>query len=543
MLMKNYVVPYRRALAIIRSKYTSFWLHFSMVCSLMAILSAIGAATPYFLRETTNALAGSTDSTFGMYAYAAGCAYAISWTIVNAMVWMKGIATAYVMTRCEAAFYDRLFHRVMNMPYVKQKTIDRGAAMLDFERAKSAFSLINHAVFWTLIPVVFELLLVFGILWNATNLAFSASFVCCMVILFYIAFNIAERSEQLHRERFYDIKINRAEEKEQRRLAPVLGRHTAALFNANYRMGMMVGFQMICIGMVLLGFTLYTIFNTVGGLFTIGDFVMVTSYTVQLTTPFILIAGSLINLKQSYVALNSGLKYFDAEQDDKDRPVSQVNQYNDELYRVEPLVSFSNKPMTDSFTIRKGKMYALCGPSGIGKTSLVNAMLGLDETNQYQIVFCGNDLKTCSSEHVMACVSVVPQHAFIFTASVRENLLYGIDAEITDDYLMKLVDQLELHSIADVGVGQALLDTQIGPHSKTLSGGESQRISIARAILRNKEMMILDEPTSGVDSVVEAKVLRFLRANVKTLLVVTHRQLAREMADEVIYFKPAVAIA
>lgn len=560
MMMQEYVTPYRRALNIISFRYSAFKIHFAIVLALTMLLAAIGAVTPYFLRETTNALSKPVATHAGMYVYLFACAYALSWTITSAMQWIKMIAAAFVMTRCDAAFYGQLFRHVIDLPFEQQKTIDRGAALADFQRSKSSFGMINQAVFWTLIPLLFELVLVFGMLWKVTDATFAAMFVSSMGMLFFIAYKIAQKSQSLYDRyfesvnnlssflseklgAFYEIKINHAQKREQEKLAPVLEHSTQTHFATHYKMTWMMGFQMASIGAALMAFTLYSVFSTLQGAFSVGDFVMVTSYTVQLTTPFLMVAGSLINIKRNYVELDSGLKYFDMGSPDRGKEAA-VLLPDTVSYQIESVENSSGQwPGAGRFMIRRGKMYAVCGPSGAGKTSLLNAMLGLTPSDRYRILSHGRDIAEVGQKQIAKEVSAVPQEPLIFTASLRDNLLYGTDAAVSDDALIQLLKELDLKRVLDEADCPNPLDMEIGPHVRGLSGGEKQRIAIARALLRDKPIMMLDEPTSALDAATEEKVLRYLRSKVETLIVITHRPLAKALADEVIRFDGKTADA
>ncbi|MNG11130.1 Lipid A export ATP-binding/permease protein MsbA [compost metagenome] len=142
----------------------------------------------------------------------------------------------------------------------------------------------------------------------------------------------------------------------------------------------------------------------------------------------------------------------------------------------------------------------------------------------------------------MDWVSVVSQNPFIFAGTLRENLLYGTDDQSGDDELMLALNALGLDfTSAD---GSNPLDMVVGGESRPLSGGERQRIAIARAVLRKKDLMILDEPTSALDGETESRVLAFLKSRVSTLIMITHREAPRAMADKVIDFgSEVVALA
>ncbi|WP_280291868.1 ABC transporter ATP-binding protein [Pseudomonas sp. BN417] len=254
---------------------------------------------------------------------------------------------------------------------------------------------------------------------------------------------------------------------------------------------------------------------------------MVASYIVQLTTPFAIVASSLVGLKREYLALEAGLKYFDLAETDADKDEVRDGSV---LFEVRSYRTNKGEPL--SFRIENGKTYAVRGPTGSGKTTLVNVLLGLNREYEGTIRFMGTDVSRLSPKTIMDRVSVVSQNPFIFSGTVRENLLYGTEDQLGDDELTLALDALGL----DFGCEDdySRLELIAGGENRSLSGGERQRIAIARAALRKKDVMILDEPTSALDGETEARVLGFLKSRINTLILITHRDASRAMADEVI---------
>ena len=256
-------------------------------------------------------------------------------------------------------------------------------------------------------------------------------------------------------------------------------------------MALLLSLQVIAIGMTLLAFTLTSANLTLNNQFSVGDFVMVVSYVVQLTAPFAVIASSLVGLKRDHLALEAGLKYFKLT-----APLQAVQLSAKILYIVQDRQISNRAYQTTVHNIQLGKTYAICGPSGSGKTTLINSMIGLNRTYTGSIALFGADLKTLSSDAVIDQISVVQQTPFIFSGTVRENLLYGTDRVVDDSELIEVIDALDLHLSDDVSTNS--LDIAVGGENRSLSG-EQQRIGIARAVLRQKRIIILDEPTSALD--------------------------------------------
>ncbi|MDQ6418876.1 ABC transporter ATP-binding protein [Paenibacillus sp. LHD-117] len=178
-------------------------------------------------------------------------------------------------------------------------------------------------------------------------------------------------------------------------------------------------------------------------------------------------------------------------------------------------------------------MTAIVGPSGAGKTTLADVLMGLNRPERGEVRIDGQTLTEENLLSFRRSVSYVPQEPFLFNASIRENLLI-MEMEATDDQLW---EALELASVAEVVRRQPFgLDTQIGDKGIRLSGGEKQRLVLARAMLREPSILILDEATSALDTETERRVqetLERLRGQV-TVIVIAHRLSTIRYADQVI---------
>ncbi|KAA0012983.1 ABC transporter ATP-binding protein [Billgrantia pellis] len=556
----SYFTTYRRGLYLVRSSYPKFLVHLVLVLLLMICIAAAGAAVPYLLRQTTNLLVAEPDETVVGMIYVFATAYAVGWTLSNMMEWGKNLASSYVMARCDAAVYSNIVRRLFHLPYQAQNQLETGVVMADVNRAMSSFGLINHAIFWTIAPVVIQLCFVFGILWQVINLTFAAAFILAIVVLFVLTYRIADTTTRIHKDFYqthtqlseflaerlralYDIKINLAAGHEERTLDQQLRTYVHTVYGTHAKLSGLMGGQVLAVGLVLGGFTLYTVSETLRQRYQVGDFIMITTYVVQLTSPFVMIAAALIDLKKNYVALGDGLRYLDL-------PTEPQAAADIALDRQQPVFALravtlrsdgATAAMPLSVEIQAGKMYGVRGSSGSGKSRLLRTLLGLEPQAAGEILFHGVSVRRLSPEAILGEVSVVPQAPLIFSGSLRENLLYAHPQPVPDQELLALVDLLDLGRIGGETSGEGVLDWDVGVQGRNLSGGEQQRIAIGRALLRGTRTMILDEPTAALDSAREIQLMKALRERVDTLVVVSHREQVLALADELIDVGPCNA--
>jgi len=197
--------------------------------------------------------------------------------------------------------------------------------------------------------------------------------------------------------------------------------------------------------------------------------------------------------------------------------------------------------LTDlSFTVAPGKRVALVGPSGVGKSTAGAAIQAHLRPTSGRVIVDGYDTATTDGATVRASLAVVEQRTFLFLGSIADNLRLAKPGA-TDDELWRV---LELAGLRDeVAAMERGLDTPVGEHGMLLSGGQAQRLSIARAWLRDAPILLLDEPTSQVDLAGEAAILEALDrlAEGRTVLMIAHRPGAILAADRTVSLRPAVS--
>lgn len=187
-----------------------------------------------------------------------------------------------------------------------------------------------------------------------------------------------------------------------------------------------------------------------------------------------------------------------------------------------------------SFYIEKGKITAIVGPTGSGKTTLINLILRFYDCPPSTIVIDGVDIRDFTLKSLRARMSLVSQNPILFHDTLRHNIVYGLNRACGDKELMETIRTVRLDDLLkSLPDG---LDTYIGDRGVQLSGGEKQRVSIARALLKNAEMLVLDEATSSLDSKVERLIQEAIDIITKgrTTIVIAHRLSTIKNADKII---------
>jgi len=544
----DFVKNYLRAFKQVKAFYPRFPLHFFFISILFIFISLISTYTPFFLRQATNEI-GEKGSVFYLYALAyAGC-----WTIENILQNVKGIFSAGVLARSDASLNKSFLNSIFSYSYLQERKLDVGSTAQDIDRAAAAFSALTISFFWTIVPLFFEFFSILAILSSSLSFKFSILFGGSTISLSLIAYYIASKSENIHSSIFSaqnnvqsytierlgaltDLRINLAQDKELKVANHHLSQMVQAIWSANLKMGIYLGAQALSIGIVLGVFTIYSAHLDTSNQLTSGDFAMIAGYVAILTVQLRFLSGALIDLKRNQVALTRGLAFFPDERPIPARSDNHVPQKTDRLFFVNNVtLGLYGKVLLRNFScsFRKGELSVISAPSGRGKTTLIHAMLGFLPCTEGHIEIYGIPIHLLQSKNVFEYVAFAPQAVSIFSSSLRFNLLYGVDRHVPDEELLYLLKEFEFTSSSTQNF-ESILDEAVGTGGRLLSGGERQRISILRALLREKSVLILDEPTASLNLNLGKKIIGFIASKVETIIVITHDTHIAEMADNLI---------
>lgn len=277
--------------------------------------------------------------------------------------------------------------------------------------------------------------------------------------------------------------------------------------------------------------------EVVDGILTLGDLFVVMSYLAQLYRPLEAVSRKIAQLQSSMVSAQRAWALLDAAQDVREMPAPR------QLIRARGEVRFENVsfqfPGSDrvlrdvSFSVAAGSRVGIVGVTGAGKTTIISLLMRFYDPDCGQILLDGIDICAYRLADLRAQIALVLQEPVLFSTTIAENIAYGRpDASLAEievaasaanahDFIIKLPDQY---------------DAQVGERGFRLSGGERQRISLARAFLRDAPLLVLDEPTSAVDSASEAAIINSLDRLMcgRTAFIITHRPTALKNCDMVL---------
>jgi len=267
--------------------------------------------------------------------------------------------------------------------------------------------------------------------------------------------------------------------------------------------------------------------GVVDGRMTLGDLVMINAFMIQLYIPLNFLGVLYREIKQSLTDLDKMFVLMDREREVADVPNAPDLDCQHNAHLKFESVSFayeSDRPILHniSFEIPSGKTVAVVGPSGSGKSTLARLMFRFYDVQQGRITINGQDIRQVSQHSVRKALGIVPQDTVLFNDTVAYNIGYGRTGA-TQDEIETAAKAARIHDfIASTPKGYA---TSVGERGLKLSGGEKQRVAIARTLLKNPPILVFDEATSALDSANERAIQAELAsaAQNKTTLVIAHR--------------------
>ncbi len=445
----------------------------------------------------------------------------------------------------------RHLHRLALRFHLERQT---GGLNRIIERGTKAIESLLSFMLFNILPTVLEIVLVAVILWSLFDFWFA--FVTMVTVVGYIAFTMIVTEWRLKFRRamnesdqdantkaidsllnYETVKYFGNEDHEADRFDKSLVRYQRAAVRSQESLSMLNVGQavIIAIGLTLVMYMAGR--GIVAGTMSVGDFVVVNTYLMQLYQPLNFFGFVYRTIKQSLVDIHAMFTLLDQEREIEDASDAQPLRATDGHVQFQD-VAFgydARRPILKgiSFEVLPGRKVAIVGPTGAGKSTISRLLFRFYDPNAGRILIDGQDIQTVQQQSLRAAIGIVPQDTVLFNDTIYYNIAYG-RPNATRAEIEEAARMARIHDFVE-GLPDGY-ETTVGERGLKLSGGEKQRVAIARTILKQPCILLFDEATSALDTNTEREIQANLSevSSGRTTLVIAHRLSTVIDADEII---------
>lgn len=527
----------------------------ALLCLVAAKLASVGM--PFVLKEVVDDLdqkMSVTQAALISVPVALLLAYGIA-RFANSLLGeirdtLFGRVTERAMRRIGLRVFEHL--HVLDLAFhLNRRT---GGLSRDIERGTSGISFLMRFLVFNIVPTFLELFLVMGILWQQYRIEFALIVLVSVVLYIWFSKTTTDWRTQFIRE------ANQADSRSNSRAVDSLLNFETVKYFANERyeaecydrelaqweqakrknrltlFALNAG-QAFIISASLTAMLLLAAHEVAEGRMTLGDFVLVNAFMMQIFMPLNFLGFVYREIKSSMANIERMFELLKTEatvQDEADAPALILKQgcieFNQVNFAYDP-----DRPILNDFSVQiaAGEKVAIVGSSGAGKSTLAKLIFRFYDVDGGDILIDGQSIRTISQHSLRQAVGVVPQDSVLFNDSLIENVRYG-RPDASDEEVKAAIKMAHLQSFIDsLPTGY---ETQVGERGLKLSGGEKQRVAIARTILKKPAILVFDEATSSLDSRSERAVMEAIEevSQGKTSIVIAHRLSTVVNADRIL---------
>ena len=445
----------------------------------------------------------------------------------------------------------RHLHRLSLRFHLERQT---GGLSRAIERGTRGIDYLLRFMTFNIIPTLLEILMVCGVLWAFFNIWFALVTFVSVVAYVFFTFAISEwrikyrrqmnETDQVANTRAIDSLLNYEtvkyfgnEKHEAERFDQALARYERAAVQSKNSLSLLNIGQSFIIGACVTTIMIMAGIGVVNGTMSVGDFVLANTYLIQLYVPLNMLGFVYREIKQSLIDMEAMFNLLHINTEIEDKPGAkplEVKRATVEFDHVEFSYDERRQIMHDvSFTVPAGCSVAIVGPSGAGKSTISRLLFRFYDVQGGAVRIDGQDIRDVTQDSLRASIGIVPQDTVLFNDTVYYNIAYGRPGASREE----VEAAAKLAHIHDFIVSTPDgYQTMVGERGLKLSGGEKQRVAIARTILKGPAILLFDEATSALDTHTEREIQRALRevSIGRTTLMIAHRLSTVIDADEII---------
>ena len=532
------------------------WVKRRVVLALLALLlgKIVAVGTPLLYKQAVDALANEGVSPLMLGAVGLTIAYGMARLLSNGFQQLRDAVFAAVGQRALRALALETFthiHRLSMRYHLTRKT---GGLSRIIERGVKGVDFLLRFLLFSIGPLVLELLMIAGILFFLFDVWYLAVIVMTIAVYVWFTFAVTEWRVKLRKVmndqdtdanqkaidsllNFETVKYFGAEAREARRYDRAMEQYEAAALKTAYSLAFLNFGQAF---LITAGLVIVMVMAAVGverGDLTVGDFVMVNAYMIQITMPLNFLGTVYREIRQALVDMGEMFDLLEQPAEVSDKPGANVLKVQGGEVELRD-VHFGYDPERAilkgvSLKVGAGETVAIVGSSGSGKSTIGRLLFRFYDVTKGAVLIDGQDLRDITQVSLHDAIGVVPQDTVLFNDTIRYNIAYGRDGA-TEEQIVQAARDAQIHDfITRLPDGY---DTQVGERGLKLSGGEKQRVGIARTLLKNPPILLLDEATSALDTETEQEIQGALAraAEGRTVLMIAHRLSTVADADRII---------
>ena len=556
-----------QAMNVIKSVLPYLWpksrkdIQFRVVLAMLALVlgEILGLLAPYFYGVSVDALAPGADEDQTIFMLTAGAlgmvvAYGVMRILSVGFSQLRDVIFAQVGQRALRQLALETFrhmHRLSLRYHITRKT---GGLSRVMERGVKGVEFLLRFMLFSIGPLILKLLIVAGIFYLEFGFIYMAIVLITIVLYIWFTFSVTEWRVKVRKEmndkdtdanqkaidsllNFETVKYFGAEEREALRYDESMRGYEAAALKTSYSLAFLNFGQTLLITGGLITVMILAAMAVQRGELSVGDFVMANAYMIQITMPLGFLGTVYREIRQALVDMGEMFDLLGQPQEVTD--VANAEDLNIKGGQIEfDNVTFGYDPERTilsklSLKIKKGETVAIVGPSGSGKSTIGRLLFRFYDVNSGSLKIDGQDIRNVTQASVHNSIGIVPQDTVLFNDTIGYNIAYGRDGA-SEDEIIAAAKSAKIHDfIISLTDGY---NTTVGERGLKLSGGEQQRVGIARTLLKNPPILVLDEATSALDTETERNIQDSLRGlgSGRSVITIAHRLSTVVDADQII---------
>ncbi len=541
------------------------WVKRRVVLSMSVLILAklISVGTPFFYKAAVDALSGSATSGAAMLGFGAvglTLAYGIARLMNVGFQQLRDIIFAAVGQRALRQLALETFghiHRLSMRYHITRKT---GGLSRIIERGVKGVEFLLRFMLFSIGPLILELLMISVVLFTLFDVWYLAAVVLTIALYVWFTFSVTEWRVKIRKEmndqdtdanqkaidsllNYETVKYFGAEQRETERYDGAMRQYVALALKTSYSLAYLNFGQAVIITSGLVGVMVLAALGVQNDDLTVGDFVLVNAYMIQITLPLNFLGTVYREIRQSLIDMAEMFNLLEQPPEVSDKIDAKNLDVRGGAVELDNVYFGYDKerPILKGVSLRvePGKTVAIVGPSGSGKSTIGRLLFRFYDVNEGSLRIDGQDIRDVTQASLHHAIGVVPQDTVLFNDTIYYNIAYGLEGASRQEVEVA-ARAAKIHDFV-MGLPDGY-QTTVGERGLKLSGGEKQRVGIARTLLKNPPILLLDEATSALDSETEHDILESLQemSQGRTVITIAHRLSTIADADQIVVLEDGV---